>query len=78
MRGLSELEHHQVGNVDDVVDRTNTDALDLRADPLRARADFYVIDLSLPRRPRGIEMGTNQCRSASRSRRQDRGRAFQI
>ena len=46
MRRLAELEHHEVGNVDDVVDRTNADALDLRTQPLRTRPDFHIVDLA--------------------------------
>src|SRR5260370_40039947 len=46
MRRLAELEHHKVGNVDNVVDRTNADALDLLAQPLRARPDRHVVDLA--------------------------------
>src|SRR5204862_7791432 len=43
---LSELEHHEVGDVDDVVDRTNADAFDLGAQPLRAGPDFHIVDLA--------------------------------
>src|SRR5260370_30110391 len=46
MRRLAELEHHKVGNVDNVVDRTNADALDLLAQPLRAWPDRHVVDLA--------------------------------
>src|SRR5205823_9566525 len=46
VRRLAEFEHHKIGDVDDVVDRANADALDLRAQPLRARSDFHVVDLT--------------------------------
>src|SRR5262249_46869770 len=43
---LAELEHHKVGDVDNVVDRTNTDALDFRPQPLWTRADMDSLDLA--------------------------------
>src|SRR5260370_11537361 len=45
MRRLAELEHHEVRDVDDVVDRANTDAFDSCAQPLRAGPDFHIVDL---------------------------------
>ncbi len=50
MRWLAELEHHKVGNVDDVVDRANPDAFNFRAQPGWTWPDFHVVDLT-----RGIE-----------------------
>ena len=47
---LAELEHHEIGDVDDVVDRAKPDRFQFRAQPIRARADFDVLDPA-----RGIE-----------------------
>src|SRR5438477_880244 len=44
MRRLTELEHYEVRNVDNVVDRTDPDALDLRSQPLRTRAHMDGLD----------------------------------
>ena len=41
---LAELEHHEIGNVDDIIDRANTDALDFGAQPLRTGADMDSLD----------------------------------
>ena len=46
MRRLAELEHHKVRDVDDVINRADPSALDLGAQPLRARPDLYIIDLA--------------------------------
>src|SRR6266478_5589710 len=46
MRRLAELEHHEVRDIDDVVDRANTDAFDSCAQPLRAGFDFHIVDLA--------------------------------
>src|SRR3979409_847171 len=46
MRGLAELEHHEVGDVHDVVDGTNADGLDFRAQPIGTRSDFATGDLA--------------------------------
>src|SRR5260370_36701059 len=46
MRRLAELEHHEIRDVDDVVDRANTDAFDSCAQPLRAGSDFHIVDLA--------------------------------
>src|SRR4029077_671858 len=46
MRRLTKLQHHKIRDVDDVVDRANADALNFRAQPLRADADFYIFDLA--------------------------------
>ena len=50
MRRLSELEHHEIRDVDNIVDRPNTDRFDFRAQPSRARADYDVFNAA-----RGIE-----------------------
>ena len=41
---LSELQHHEVGNIDHVVDRTNADTFYFRAQPIWARSDPDVFD----------------------------------
>src|SRR4029077_372222 len=46
MRRLAKLQHHEIRDVDDVVDRANTDAFNFRAQPLRAGTNFYVIDFA--------------------------------
>src|SRR6202171_4339178 len=46
MRWLPELEHHKVGDVDDVVDRSNAGGFDLRAQPGGTWADFDMVDLA--------------------------------
>src|SRR6266404_8578246 len=46
MRRLAELEHHEVRDIDDVVDRANTNAFDSCAQPLRAGSDFHIVDLA--------------------------------
>src|SRR5215468_9636308 len=46
MRRLPKLQHHEIRDVDDVVDRANTHALNLRAQPLRARTHIYIVDLT--------------------------------
>jgi hypothetical protein len=46
MRRLAELQHHEIRDVDDVVDRANADALNFRAQPLRAGTDFYIVDFA--------------------------------
>src|SRR6266851_8687919 len=35
--GLTKFEHHEVGDINDVIDRTNPNALDFGAQPLRTR-----------------------------------------
>src|SRR6266508_3616816 len=44
VRWLAEFQHHEIRNVDDVVDGTNANALDFRTQPLRARTHFYIVD----------------------------------
>ncbi len=44
MRRLAKLQHHEIRDVDDIVDRANADALNFRAQPLRAVTHFYVVD----------------------------------
>src|SRR5260370_9306936 len=46
MRRLAELEHPEVRDVDDVVERANTDAFDSCVQPLRAGSDFHIVDLA--------------------------------
>src|SRR5262249_22059492 len=46
MRRLTQLQHHEIGNVDDVVDGANPDALNLHAQPLRARTHSHLLDLT--------------------------------
>src|SRR5439155_17306902 len=46
MRRLTELKHHEIRDVDDVVDRANADALNFRAQPLRAGTHLHVVDLT--------------------------------
>src|SRR5437773_140015 len=46
MRRLAKLQHHEIRDVDDVVDRANADALNFRAQPLRGGTWFYVVDLA--------------------------------
>src|SRR4029077_9927041 len=46
MRRLTELKHHEIRDVDDVVDRANADALNFRAQPLRAGTHFYVVNFA--------------------------------
>src|SRR5207253_8724346 len=57
VRRLSEFEHHEVRDVNDVVDRTNASALNFRAQPLRTRSDFHVVD------PTRREKWTLTCRA---------------
>ena len=57
MRRLSEFEHHEVRDVNDVVDRTDASALNFRAQPLRTRSDFHVVD------PTRREKWTLTCRA---------------
>src|SRR6185369_9238251 len=42
MRRLAKLQHHEIRDVDDVVDRANADALNFRAQPLWAGTDFHT------------------------------------
>ena len=42
MRRLAKLEHDEVRDIDDIVDRANPDTLDLRAQPLRTRSDLTL------------------------------------
>ena len=44
VRRLPELEHHEIRDVDDVVDRAQPDGLQFRAQPVRARTDCDVFD----------------------------------
>src|SRR5439155_543952 len=46
MRWLAEFKHHEVRDIDDIVDRADSNALDLRTQPLRTRSDHYVVDLT--------------------------------
>src|SRR5439155_14246604 len=46
VRRLAELQHYKIRNIDDVIDRADADALNLRAQPLRTWADVHVVDLS--------------------------------
>ena len=46
MGRLTEFEHHEIRDVDDVVDRANADAFDLRAQPLWTSPDFHIVDLA--------------------------------
>src|SRR5947209_1876328 len=44
MGRLSQLEHYEIRDVDNVVDRANSDALDFRAQPLRTGPHLHVVD----------------------------------
>src|SRR5262249_10899578 len=44
MRRLAELQHYEIRDVDDVVNRANADALNFRAQPLGARPDFHILN----------------------------------
>ena len=50
MQRLADFEHHEIRDVDDVVDRTQPDGFQFRAQPVRARPDLDVLDAA-----RGIE-----------------------
>ncbi len=43
---LAEFEHHEVGDVDDVVDRADPNALNFRAQPRWTWPDFHIVDLA--------------------------------
>ena len=46
MRRLTKLEHHEVGDIDDVIDRADADTLNFRAQPFRTGTDFHIVDLA--------------------------------
>ncbi len=41
---LAEFEHHEIGDIDDVVDRAHADGFQFRAQPIRARADAHAVN----------------------------------
>ena len=42
---LAELEHHEVRDIDDIIDRTDLNALNSRAQPIGTRPNRYIVDL---------------------------------
>src|SRR5438477_6520943 len=46
VRWLTEFEHHKVGNIDDVVDRTDPNAFNLGAQPGWTWSDLHTVDLA--------------------------------
>ena len=64
MQRLAEFEHDEIRDVDDVVHRAEPDRFELRAEPIRARADGHVfkplrgIERALVRRadPNGVAL----------------------
>ena len=44
MKRLSRLEHHEIGDVDDVVDRTQSDGFKTLAEPLGTGGDLHTVD----------------------------------
>ena len=44
MQGLSHLEHHEIGDIDDVVDRSLPDRSQSLLQPVRRGADGHIFD----------------------------------
>ena len=42
--GLAQLEHHEIRDIDDVIDGTNADAFDFRAQPIGTWPDLHVFN----------------------------------